>query len=80
MDRIGTRRGLTLTVLVFDRLHKRGWSVGAARKALIIFGGIGMTMLIPTIFTTSLFLIASLYCACDFLLCEFYNHGECAPL
>jgi ACS family hexuronate transporter-like MFS transporter len=61
-------------------LIKRGWSVGAARKALIIFGGIGMTMLIPTIFTTSLFLIASLYCACDFLLCEFYNHGECAPL
>jgi len=39
-------------------LIKRGWSLGAARKALIVFGGTGMTMLIPTIFTTNLYLIA----------------------
>src|SRR5271165_5025024 len=37
-------------------LIKRGWSLGAARKAVIIFGGIGVTMLIPTIFTANLYL------------------------
>ena len=42
-------------------LIKRGWSVGAARKALIVFGGIGVTLLIPTIFTNNLYLIAGLF-------------------
>jgi ACS family hexuronate transporter-like MFS transporter len=42
-------------------LIKRGWSVGAARKALVIIGGIGVTMLIPTIFTNNLYLIAGLF-------------------
>src|SRR6201987_5269421 len=32
-------------------LIRRGWSLGAARKALVIFGGFGVTLLIPTIFT-----------------------------
>ena len=36
-------------------LVKRGWSLGAARKVPIIYGGIGMTLLIPTIFTTNLY-------------------------
>jgi ACS family hexuronate transporter-like MFS transporter len=42
-------------------LVKRGWQVGAARKALIIFGGIGVTLLIPTVFTNNLYLIAALF-------------------
>jgi ACS family hexuronate transporter-like MFS transporter len=42
-------------------LIKRGWSVGAARKALVIIGGIGVTMLIPTIFTNNLYFIAGLF-------------------
>jgi ACS family hexuronate transporter-like MFS transporter len=42
-------------------LIKRGWSLGAARKALVVFGGIGVTMLIPTIFTNNLYLIAGLF-------------------
>jgi MFS transporter, ACS family, hexuronate transporter len=42
-------------------LIKRGWAVGAARKALVVFGGIGVTMLIPTIFTNKLYLIAGLF-------------------
>ena len=42
-------------------LVKRGWPVGAARKALVVFGGIGVTMLIPTIFTNNLYLIAALF-------------------
>ena len=42
-------------------LIKRGWSVGAARKTLIVFGGIGVTLLIPTVFTDNLYLIAGLF-------------------
>jgi len=42
-------------------LVKRGWSVGAARKALIVFGGIGVTALIPTIFTNNPYFIALLF-------------------
>ena len=35
-------------------LIRRGWSVGAARKAVVVVGGLGMTLLIPTVFTDSL--------------------------
>jgi ACS family hexuronate transporter-like MFS transporter len=42
-------------------LIKRGWPVGPARKALVVFGGIGVIALIPTIFTNNLFLIAGLF-------------------
>lgn len=31
----------------------RGWSVGAARKLVVVISGLGMTLLIPTVFTTS---------------------------
>src|SRR5260370_2549139 len=47
-------------------LIKRGWSLGAARKALIVFGGSGITMLIPTILTTNLYLIALLFAVATF--------------
>ena len=36
------------------RLIRRGWSVGTARKAMVVFGATGMTLLIATIFTTNL--------------------------
>lgn len=39
---------------VSSRLIRLGWSVGAARKAVIVVSGIGMTLLIPTVFMTSL--------------------------
>ena len=42
-------------------LIARGWTVGAARKALVIAGGIGVTVLIPTVFTSNLYLIALLF-------------------
>src|SRR6201984_539800 len=38
-------------------LIRRGWSLGAARKALVVFGGFGVLLLIPTIFTVKLYLI-----------------------
>ena len=42
-------------------LVKRGWNVVAARKAVIIVCGIGMTLLIPAIFTSNLFALAGLF-------------------
>ena len=42
-------------------LIQRGWSLGAARKALVVFGGIGVTMLIPTVFTNNLYWISALF-------------------
>jgi ACS family hexuronate transporter-like MFS transporter len=34
-------------------LIRRGWSVGAARKLVVLISGLGMTLLIPTVFLTS---------------------------
>jgi MFS transporter, ACS family, hexuronate transporter len=36
-----------------SHLIKRGWSVGAARKFVIVVCGIGMTLILPTAFVTS---------------------------
>jgi MFS transporter, ACS family, hexuronate transporter len=36
---------------------KRGWSVGAARKIIAVVGGLGMTLLIPAVYTTSFYWI-----------------------
>jgi ACS family hexuronate transporter-like MFS transporter len=47
-------------------LIKRGWSLGAARKALVIFGGLGVTLLIPTIFTRDVRLITLLFALATF--------------
>lgn len=47
-------------------LIRRGWPVGRARKLVVVFGGIGMTALIPAIFMTSLFTIAGLFALATF--------------
>lgn len=47
-------------------LIARGWSVEKARKALVIFGALGMTMLIPAIYATNLFAIAGLFAVATF--------------
>jgi ACS family hexuronate transporter-like MFS transporter len=60
-------------------LIKRGWSLGAARKALIVFGGTGMTMLIPTIFTTNLYLIAFLFAVATFTYGGFTTMANVLP-
>ena len=60
-------------------LIKRGWSLGAARKALIVFGGLGMTMLIPTIFTTNLYLIALLFAVTTFTYAGFTTMANVLP-
>jgi MFS transporter, ACS family, hexuronate transporter len=60
-------------------LIKRGWSLGVARKALIVFGGVGMTMLIPTIFTTNLYLIALLFAVATFTYAGFTTMANVLP-
>ncbi len=60
-------------------LVKRGWSLGAARKMPIIYGGIGMTLLIPTIFTTKLWLIAFLFAVVTFTYAGFTTMANVLP-
>jgi MFS transporter, ACS family, hexuronate transporter len=60
-------------------LIKRGWSLGAARKCLIVFGGIGVTMLIPTIFTRNLYLIAFLFALATFSYAAFSTMANVLP-
>jgi len=64
---------------VSGALIKRGWSLGAARKALIVFGGIGMTVVIPTIFTTNLYLIALLFAIATFTYACFTTMANVLP-
>lgn len=47
-------------------LIRRGWSVGKARKAIVVFGGIGVTLLIPTIFAVHLRTLTVLFAAATF--------------
>ncbi len=52
-------------------LIRRGWSVGSARKAVVVFGGFGITLLAPTIFLTNLFAIAALFGVATFAYAAF---------
>jgi len=60
-------------------LIKRGWSVGAARKAVVIFGGIGVTFLIPTILTTNIYLISALFALATFSYAAFSTIANVLP-
>jgi len=60
-------------------LIKRGWSLGAARKAVVIFGGIGVTLLIPTIFTMNLAAIATLFGLATFCYAAFSTIANVLP-
>jgi len=60
-------------------LIKSGWSLGAARKALVILGGIGVTLLIPTIFTRDLFLITALFAIATFSYSCFSTMANVLP-
>ncbi len=60
-------------------LVRRGWSLGAARKLPIIYGGIGMTLLIPTVFTTNLYLIALLFAVVTFTYAGFTTMANVLP-
>lgn len=60
-------------------LIKRGWSLGAARRALAVFGGVGVMLLIPTIFTTNLMMIALLFGAATFAYAAFSTIANVLP-
>jgi MFS transporter, ACS family, hexuronate transporter len=60
-------------------LIKRGWSLGSARKALVILGGIGVTMLIPTIFTSNLYQIAFQFGLATFSFAAFSTMANVLP-
>lgn len=60
-------------------LIKRGWPLGAARKALVVFGGIGVMLLIPTIFTMNLAAITSLFALATFCYAAFSTIANVLP-
>lgn len=47
-------------------LIRHGWSLAAARMAFIVGGGIGVLLLIPTIFTANVYLITALFAVSTF--------------
>jgi len=47
-------------------LIKLGWPVGKARRAVVAFGGIGVMLLIPTIFTVNLTTLTVLFATATF--------------
>ena len=60
-------------------LIKRGWPLGRARKAVVIFGGLGVTMLIPTILTTNLSVITLLFSVATFCYASFTTIANVLP-
>jgi ACS family hexuronate transporter-like MFS transporter len=60
-------------------LIQRGWSLGAARKALVVFGGIGVMLLIPTIATVNPFAIAALFALATFCYAAFSTIANVFP-
>jgi MFS transporter, ACS family, hexuronate transporter len=60
-------------------LIKRGWSLGAARKAVVVFGGFGVMLLIPTIFTVNLAAITVLFALATFSYAAFSTIANVLP-
>jgi MFS transporter, ACS family, hexuronate transporter len=60
-------------------LIRRGWPLGAARKALVVFGGFGVLLLIPTILTVNLFLITLLFGLATFSYASFSTIANVLP-
>jgi MFS transporter, ACS family, hexuronate transporter len=60
-------------------LIRRGWPLGAARKALVVFGGVGVTLLIPTIFTNHLYVITLLFGLATFSYASFSTIANVLP-
>jgi len=76
---IGADLGNFFGGLASGYLIKRGWSLGAARKALVVFGGFGVTLLIPTIFTNNLAAITLLFGLATFCYAAFSTIANVLP-
>lgn len=60
-------------------LIKHGWPLGKARKAVVVFGGTGVMMLIPTILTTNLYFITLLFAMATFCYACFTTIANVLP-
>ncbi|MCU1317388.1 MAG: major facilitator superfamily transporter [Candidatus Acidoferrum typicum] len=60
-------------------LIRRGWPLGAARKALVVFGGVGVLLLIPTVFTVNLYMITLLFALATFSYASFSTIANVLP-
>jgi ACS family hexuronate transporter-like MFS transporter len=60
-------------------LIRRGWPLDAARKALVAFGGFGVMLLIPTIFTVNLYVITLLFGLATFSYASFSTIANVLP-
>jgi MFS transporter, ACS family, hexuronate transporter len=60
-------------------LIKRGWPLGKARKALVVFGGIGVMLLIPTVFTVNLSTITVLFALATIAYASFTTIANVLP-
>jgi len=60
-------------------LIKRGWSVGASRKSMVILGGFGVMLLIPTVFTVNLQLLTLLFALATFCYACFTTIANVLP-
>jgi ACS family hexuronate transporter-like MFS transporter len=60
-------------------LIKLGWSVGKARKAVVVFGGLGVTVLMATVFTANLYLLAFLFALATFSYAAFSTMANVLP-
>src|SRR5229473_3043937 len=64
---------------VSGSLIRRGSALGAARKALVVFGGIGVMLLIPTIYTVNLYFITLLFGLATFSYASFSTIANVLP-
>ena len=60
-------------------LIRLGWPLGRARKAVVVFGGIGTTLLIPTILTTRLSALTVLFAIATFCYGSFTTIANVLP-
>jgi ACS family hexuronate transporter-like MFS transporter len=60
-------------------LIRRGWPVVRARKAVVVFGGLGMALLIPTVLTSNLFALAGLFAISTFAYASFSTMALVLP-
>jgi len=60
-------------------LIRRGWPLGRARKAVVVAGSVGTMLLIPTVFTQSLWLITLLFALATFSYACFSTIANVLP-
>jgi len=65
--------------IVSGALIKHGWTVGAARKSIVVFGSVGVLLLIPTIFTVNLYLITVLFALSTFSFTAYSTIANVLP-